>query len=188
MTTNSILRGEILHQRRVFLSFYAKEVAARPFMRHLLVHGNHRIEQDGEIRAYVEVGMCGDDRCQMPSCREAHDTHIVRIDSPHGSRVAHNADTILHITHGQGTVAIRQSVVYHKIGDALIVEPFGSQIALMCVRENRVAATGNTHNCLARRSRRKETNHLRLSVIGQVNRKLSRRLCLHQRCDEQQEK
>ena len=45
MTAHSVLRREISHQFRVLLSFLAKEVAARPLVRHCLVHRDYRIEK-----------------------------------------------------------------------------------------------------------------------------------------------
>ena len=72
----------------------------------------------------------------MATCRESHDAYIVGVDGPHGGGVAYGADAFLHVAHGDGTVTIRQTVVDHEIGNALLVHPVGGHIALMSVRQH----------------------------------------------------
>ena len=51
MTSDGILRGVLLDEFRVLMSFLTEEIDARPLVRYPLVHRDDRIEQDGEVRA-----------------------------------------------------------------------------------------------------------------------------------------
>ena len=64
MTLNGIVGRELTHDLRILLVL-AQEIAARPYMRHLLIHRNNGIEENGEVGTYVILGVCGDDGCQM---------------------------------------------------------------------------------------------------------------------------
>ena len=109
--------------------------------------------------------MGGDDRCQMTTSRESHDTHIAGIDAPHGCGVAYDAEALPHIAHRNHTIAFGQTIVHHEIGDALLVEPVGSHRALVGVRQYGVAAARNAHNGFARGFRGEETHHLCLTIF-----------------------
>ena len=164
----SLVSRELAHKVGVFLSLLAQEVAARPFVRHALVHRDDGIEEDGEVRTYLEGGVCRDDRRQVTSCREAHDAYIVGIDAPDRCGVANDADALLYVADRLGTVALRQPVVHHEVGDAALVHPFGSHDALMAVRQDGISTARYTDNGSARGRRRQEAHHLCCTVIREV--------------------
>ena len=161
------------------MSLFAQEVDARPLVRHAFVHRDNRIEQDGEVGTYFEGRERRNDRSQMAASREAHDTHVAWIDAPHGSRVADCAKTILNVADGLCTVALRQTVVHHEIGNALLVQPVGSHHSLMTVRQDGIATSRHTDNGFARGVLGQETYHFCLSVVRQRQRKLPCSLGLH---------
>ena len=120
--------------------------------------------------------MGGDDRCQVTTSREAHNTHIARIDAPDCCGVAYDAESLPHIAHRNHTIAFGQTIVHHEIGDALLVEPVGSHRALVGVRQHGIATARDADNGLARGFRGEETHHLRLPVFRQIECELPRGL------------
>ena len=175
MTLHGIVGREVPHDLRVLL-ILAQEIAARPYMRHLLVHRNNGIEENSEVRTHVILGMGGDDRCQVTTGREAHDTHVTGVDAPDGCGVAHDAETLPDIAHRNHTVTFRQTIVHHEIGNTLLVEPVGGHCSLVGVRQNGVTTARDAHNGLARWFRGEETHHLCLTIFRQVECKLPRGL------------
>ena len=171
MAAHRLICRELTHQLWVFLPLLTQEIAARPLVRHTLIHRDDRIKQNGEVRAHFKRRMRGDDRREMTTGREAHDAHIVRINAPHGRRVAHRADTLLHIANRLSSVSVGQTIIHHKISNASLIHPLGCQCALMRVRQHRIAAARHTHNGLARRVLRQEAAHLSRSVIRKIQRK-----------------
>ena len=110
MTYDSVLVREQLHQLFILLSFLPQEVLARTLVTLALVHRDDRIEQNREVGTAVILTMGRHSGSQVATSREAHDTHVLWVNMPGGSRITHHADGILRITHGNGTVAARHTI------------------------------------------------------------------------------
>ena len=179
MATHGLIGRIRIHKFGVIMSLFAQEVDARPLVRHAFVHRDNRIEQDGEVGTYFEGRERRNDRSQMAASRESHNTHVTRINAPHGSRVTYRSEPVLNVTNGFCAVALRQTVVHHEIGNALLVQPVGSHHSLMTVRQDGIATSRHTDNGFARGVLGQETYHFCLSVVRQRQRKLSCCLGLH---------
>ena len=133
--------AESFHQL-VVTARVAQEVHHRTLMREPLLHGDDRIEKNLEVgtRGQGSMGGCGGG--EMASGREAHDTHVMRVDTPYLSRVAHHLHGVLGIAHGQAAVPLGHAVGQHAIGNALAVEVRGPVGAFVLHREVGVAASG----------------------------------------------
>ena len=188
MTAHGVHRREIADKLRILQPLFTQEVQARPLVRHLRHHRYDRIEEYREVGSHVEGSMGRDDRRQMATSREAHDSHIVGIDAPHLSRVADDTDALHHVAHRFRTIALRQTVVHHEIGNTLLVHPLGGKRALMGVRQHGIAAARYADNSLARRRFWQEAHHLSLTVGSKVECKCSRCLCLSGYTQQQQTK
>ena len=146
MAHHRILVGEQAYQSLVLLSVLAQEVHTRALMTLALVHRDDRIEKDGEIRTTVVLAMRRHGRGQMTASREAHDTHILRIDAPYLGRVPHGADSLLGVAHRDRAVAIGHAVGEHEEGNALTVEILSPVVPLVLGSQVTIAATRTVYN------------------------------------------
>ena len=110
------------------------------------IHRYDRIEENGKIRPGRQRGMSGQCGSQMPTGREAHDAHIVRIDAPHGCTVAHQTHGSLGISYRQRTVTVWHTIFQHEESNALTIEIVGPLMPLMFHGQMGITSTGTIYH------------------------------------------
>ena len=141
MATDSLVVRPFLHQLRIGLALLTQEVDAGTLMGDALIHRNHRIEEDGEVRTYIIFSMGTYRRSQMAASREAHDTHILLINMPDSSTVTNRAHSLISIAQGNITVALRHTILQNKESNTLPVEIFCPLMSLMIHCKMRIATS-----------------------------------------------
>ena len=141
MAANSLIIRPFLYQLRIGLTLLTQEIDAGTLMSDALIHGNDRIEENGEIRTGIIFCMRADRRSQMTTSREAHDSHILLIDMPDCSTVTNRAHSLIGVTQRNVTVALRHTILQHKESNTLPVEIFSPLMTLMIHCQMGIATT-----------------------------------------------
>ena len=124
------------------IALLAKQVAAGTFMLPFLLHGDNRVEENGEIGPHAPFGMGGERGREVSAGREPHDTNVVRVEPPLRRTVAQNAHGLLGIAEWHVMVALWHAVLQHGEGGTLLAEKFRPVGALVLHGKMRVASSG----------------------------------------------
>ena len=104
-------------------------------MRDTLIHGNHRIEKNREIRSHSRLCMGTYGRSQMTTGRKSHNSDILLVYFPYGRTITDGTHRLISITQRNITISIRHSVFQNKEGDTLFIEILGPLMPLMIHRK-----------------------------------------------------
>ena len=148
VTTNGTIAGELAHKSFIATAF-AQEAHDRTAMGLTFVHRDNGIEQYGEIGACFERCMGADSRCQMATCREAHNAKVVGIDTPHEGTIANKAERFIGIAKRNIAVAIGHAILQHKKGNALGIEELCPIVSFVRHGKMAIAAAGTIDDSTA---------------------------------------
>ena len=141
MVADMLLITVLVHQ--LTLGLLAQQIIARALMGHPLLHRDDGIEQYLEVGQGVAGSVCGNGRGQMATCREAHDTYILRVDMPLLSMTAHQSDSLFSILGRHLPSTMRHAVFQHDEDNTLTIEERSPLVSFM-VHSQMTIATART--------------------------------------------